>query len=995
MNVGGVSNLGPVGNVKITGGTNGQVLTTDGTGVLSWTTVSGGSGLANGTSNVSIPSVNGAVNIYSNGIQIADFYSDASTAIISFEGEVNFRSGTAQDINFGTTGSQLGTVNFTRTSNVTLGPVANVHIGGGTVGQVLATDGSGGLSWTTVSGGGGLANGTSNVVIPTIDASVEINTGGSLALEVGTAAIIPNRAFYPSGNRAQLLGSSTNYWGNAYISNTIVNGELQVLGNVLPISNVLYDIGSSSYLFSNVYARDTRTSNVYTDRLFTNGAAAITVHNSLLPSTTDTYDLGSPTQRWNALYLKPATIYLGDTPISVGANNTLIVGNVAVVTQDPSGETEIQGNIVAPGEITANGNITTNGNLITTGNLVVSGVSDLGAVSNVIITGGSSGQVLSTDGIGNLSWITVSGGSGGSSISNADTSITTLATNFILNANGFTIFTGYGNASDPSNPLGTYGGMFGGWKYSMNPSAEWDYSNADSVILGNVANIHISGGSSGQVLSTDGSGNLSWISAGGGGGIGNLIITDSTIESSESNAFINLNSLGNGTLGLGTNDNKDTVIFSGTSSYQWKFDSTGNLTLPGNTFSVNYANGTQVSIGGGGSGSSISNGSSSVSIPQTDGIVEISSNNFVVAYFTGLADGSARTSHFISSINVGLSSLDAANLSVNMSNTGNVTLGSVSNLHITGGTSGQVLSTDGAGNLSWITGGGGGGNSISEDGGNIAISLSKDANSSLFANATVYDPYSNTTKPLFSAVGYNDSANSILNAVFSSQAQYVSFGSPNTIQVGAFAQSVSLTALSDLTLNGSKWPSGYGNNAQVLTTDGSGNLSWEDAGGGGSPTAIVNGTTIVFAVDPYVTITANGTYTWNFNDSGALVVPNVANNQMSISGTSRFIYADPHPAEDSGTVVVWTGATSVCGAKMTLRAKNSTTGHVQMMEILMVKDINNTNSSYTVSNRIKSDSSASDIGISVAIDSGRLQLSATVGADTHTFTYTVDEFQTL
>jgi len=31
----------------------------------------------------------------------------------------------------------------------------------------------------------------------------------------------------------------------------------------------------------------------------------------------------------------------------------------------------------------------------------------------------------------------------------------------------------------------------------------------------------------------------------------------------------------------------------------WTFDSSGNLTLPGNTFSVNYANGTQVNIGGG------------------------------------------------------------------------------------------------------------------------------------------------------------------------------------------------------------------------------------------------------------------------------------------------------------------------------------------------------------------------------------------------------------
>ena len=37
-------------------------------------------------------------------------------------------------------------------------------------------------------------------------------------------------------------------------------------------------------------------------------------------------------------------------------------------------------------------------------------------------------------------------------------------------------------------------------------------------------------------------------------------------------------------------------------TYSWTFDIDGNLTLPGNTFAVNYANGTQVPIGGGGSG---------------------------------------------------------------------------------------------------------------------------------------------------------------------------------------------------------------------------------------------------------------------------------------------------------------------------------------------------------------------------------------------------------
>lgn len=45
--------------------------------------------------------------------------------------------------------------------------------------------------------------------------------------------------------------------------------------------------------------------------------------------------------------------------------------------------------------------------------LVVSGTTDLGPVSNVTITGGTSGQVLSTDGAGNLSFTTVSSGGGG------------------------------------------------------------------------------------------------------------------------------------------------------------------------------------------------------------------------------------------------------------------------------------------------------------------------------------------------------------------------------------------------------------------------------------------------------------------------------------------------------------------------------------------------------------------------------------------------------
>jgi hypothetical protein len=51
-----------------------------------------------------------------------------------------------------------GTVNLTTASNVTLGPVANIHISGGSNGYFLSTDGSGTLSWSSASAGTGNAN---------------------------------------------------------------------------------------------------------------------------------------------------------------------------------------------------------------------------------------------------------------------------------------------------------------------------------------------------------------------------------------------------------------------------------------------------------------------------------------------------------------------------------------------------------------------------------------------------------------------------------------------------------------------------------------------------------------------------------------------------------------------------------------------------------------------------------------------------------------------
>jgi hypothetical protein len=123
------------------------------------------------------------------------------------------------------------------------------------------------------------------------------------------------------------------------------------------------------------------------------------------------------------------------------------------------------GNALVSGTVYTNAqpNITSVGTL--TG-LTVNGVSNLGANGNVIITGGSSGQFLQTNGSGNLSWVTV----GTSGISNGTSSVSVPVSNgnILANVNGSTILTvassganitGYANVTGNANVgnLGTGG----------------------------------------------------------------------------------------------------------------------------------------------------------------------------------------------------------------------------------------------------------------------------------------------------------------------------------------------------------------------------------------------------------------------------------------------------------------------------------------------------------------------------------------------------------
>ena len=81
-----------------------------------------------------------------------------------------------------------------------------------------------------------------------------------------------------------------------------------------------------------------------------------------------------------------------------------------------------------------------------------------------------------------------------------------------------------------------------------------------------------------------------------------IYLGNSTISAGDSNSVVFSGSVqadGNITANAGSDVTISTVT--GNTTHAWSFGADGNLTLPNNTFAVNYANGTPVSISGGGS----------------------------------------------------------------------------------------------------------------------------------------------------------------------------------------------------------------------------------------------------------------------------------------------------------------------------------------------------------------------------------------------------------
>ncbi len=302
------------------------------------------------------------------------------------------------------------------------------------------------------------------------------------------------------------------------------------------------------------------------------------------------------------------------------------------------------------------------------------------------------------------------------------------------------------------------GGLNGELQYNANgelggiPNVSY---NGNILYLGNVSQLSIGGGLNGYVLQTDGAGNLSWTAqTGGGGGNGSPGGANTQVQFNDAGVF-------GGDSGFTYNKNTNTLyvenIAAGDSSddtvnINGNLGVTGNILISDNLSATGNVTGDYLI----GNGFYITNIQTDVAnyVSQSDQANITSLGNLIYLNIDGdtTSLGNIATSGNISAGNINLSSnVYAGNISVtnkltigsnltinnsatlrvagtlNTAGSSNINLGTIANIHISGGVNGYVLATDGAGNLSWAVNGGGGGNG-SPGGANTQVQFNKNDN---------------------------------------------------------------------------------------------------------------------------------------------------------------------------------------------------------------------------------------------------------------------------
>lgn len=391
-----------------------------------------------------------------------------------------------------TTAGKVGAGTLSVTGTTNLGAVGNVTITGGTNGQVLTTNGSNVLSWTTVSGGGTTPGGVNTQIQFNDSGTFNGNTGFTFNKTTGLFT-----APFLAGN-----GNGLSNIQGANVSGTVGNANLSQNLNVSDVNN--------NFSYHVVLSAGSGDKSLHIDA--------------------DDNLQYNPADGTLTAIRVDAGFMLGNLIYSTGylASNVVGLGNIATLNLTGSTSNVLYGNgVFAPVTTTyGNSNVVSllsafgSNTITTTGNITL---------GNAIFSDGStlSGSVLATEVSANIF--------AGTSLPGLETDYTD---SVVMLDDAFTQ-----NSGEAGYPWGitlpvsylTYDELI-----QLSPGT-FPNQTAVTTIANNVQN--------------------------------NYELWQDTIA--ETNVTLTANEI------------------------NWVFDSSGNLTLPGNTFAVNYANGQQVQIGGG------------------------------------------------------------------------------------------------------------------------------------------------------------------------------------------------------------------------------------------------------------------------------------------------------------------------------------------------------------------------------------------------------------
>ena len=467
---------------------------------------------------------------------------------------------------------------FAGSSYVLTSPTGEIQFG---VTNIVFTQFSKASSYT--SGPGIYVNGT--VISANVDLVTTDIVGGNIVVKPSANLTTPNLG------DATFSSLSWNNLGNGNVTannlsignianitgNIRADGLIQANGN---ISSNAYINGNNAYFtnFANI-GGNLLANNITSNNAFSTNTANIT-SNLITSNATINLELSGNTANFSGNVIVPnLTVNLelaGNTAnfsgniTSLNANlGNLITANYANFAND----VVVQGNIANANNIsithnlegnTANfsGNITSLnanlGNLVTanyanlTNDLVVQG--NIANANNIIVTYEITSNTANIT--GNLT-------TGNANLGNLAT-----ANNFSTNGTGGNVTLSDGNVTGANvviaNSFTSNGGLI-------------DFStNNPNVQLGSIGNVHITGGSNGQVIQTDGLGNLSFVAGGGGGGGASL-----------SNGNSNIQILANANIIFSSAGNANIVIITDTGA-----NVTGYLTITGDAefYNANLGN---------------------------------------------------------------------------------------------------------------------------------------------------------------------------------------------------------------------------------------------------------------------------------------------------------------------------------------------------------------------------------------------------------------------